>query len=83
MRTAEAAYAAVGCEGMARVDFFLERGTDRLYVNEINTIPGFTSISMFPRMCATGGLAFPALLDRLLELALERHRRQATVRFEK
>ncbi len=83
MRTAEAAYAAVGCEGMARVDFFLERGTDRLYVNEINTIPGFTSISMFPRMCATGGLAFPALLDRLLDLALERHRRQATVRFEK
>ncbi len=83
MRTAEAAYAVVGCEGMARVDFFLERGTGRLYVNEINTIPGFTSISMFPRMCATGGLAFPALLDRLLELALERHRRQATVRFEK
>jgi D-alanine-D-alanine ligase len=83
MRTAEAACAAVGCEGMARVDFFIERGTGRLYVNEINTIPGFTSISMFPRMCATGGLAFPALLDRLLELALERYRRQATVRFEK
>ena len=83
MRTAEAAYAAVGCEGMARVDFFLEIGTGRLYVNEINTLPGFTSISMFPRMCATGGLAFPALLDRLFELALERHRRQSTVRFEK
>jgi D-alanine-D-alanine ligase len=83
MRTAEAAYAAVGCEGMARVDFFLERGTGRLYVNEINTIPGFTSISMFPRMCATGGLAYPELLDRLLGLAMERHRGRATVRFEK
>ena len=83
MRTAEAAYAAVGCEGMARVDFFLERGTGRLYVNEINTIPGFTSISMFPRMCAAGGLAYPELLDLLVELAVERHRRRATVRFEK
>jgi D-alanine-D-alanine ligase len=83
MRTAEAAYAAVGCEGMARIDFFLERGTGRLFVNEINTIPGFTSISMFPRMCATGGLAYPELLDQLLELAIERHRERATVRFEK
>jgi D-alanine-D-alanine ligase len=83
MRTAEAAYAAVGCEGMARIDFFLERGTGRLFVNEINTIPGFTSISMFPRMCATGGLAYPELLDLLLELAIERHRERATVRFEK
>ena len=68
---------------MARVDFFLERGTDRVAVNEINTIPGFTSISMFPRMCATGGLSYPALLDRLLELAMERHRRRATIRVEK
>jgi D-alanine-D-alanine ligase len=68
---------------MARVDFFLERGTDRLFVNEINTIPGFTSISMFPRMCAAGGLAYPELLDLLVELAVERHRRRATVRFEK
>lgn len=83
MRTAEAAYAAVACEGMARVDFFLERGTGRLYVNEINTIPGFTSISMFPRMCATGGLAYPDLLDLLLDLALERHRERATLRYEK
>jgi len=73
----------VGCDGMARVDFFLEHGTGRLYVNEINTIPGFTSISMFPRMCATGGLAYPDLLDRLLELAMERHCRRATVRYEK
>jgi D-alanine-D-alanine ligase len=83
MQTAEAAYAAVGCEGMARVDFFLERGSGRLYVNEINTIPGFTSISMFPRMCAAGGLAYPELLDLLVGLAVERHRRRATVRFEK
>jgi D-alanine-D-alanine ligase len=83
MRTAEAAYAAVGCEGMARVDSFLERGTGRLFVNEINTIPGFTSISMFPRMCATGGLAYPELLDLLIDLAMERHRARASVRFER
>ncbi len=83
MRLAEAAYEAVRCEGMARVDFFLERGTGRLFVNEINTIPGFTSISMFPRMCATGGLAYPELLDLLLDLAMERHQARATVRFER
>ena len=83
MSRAGRAYAVVGCEGMARVDFFLERGTDRLYVNEINTIPGFTSISMFPRMCAVAGMAYPELLDTLIGLALERHRLRSTVRFEK
>jgi D-alanine-D-alanine ligase len=83
MRAAEAAYAAVRCEGMARVDFFLERGTGQLFLNEINTIPGFTSISMFPRMCEASGLLYPQLLDRLIELALERDAEKKTVRYEK
>ena len=83
MRMAEAAYAAVRCEGMARVDFFLERGTGALFVNEINTIPGFTSISMFPRMCAASGLAYRALLDELIRLATERETVRRSVRYEK
>ena len=72
MRTAEGAYSAVRCEGMARVDFFLERGTNALFLNEINTIPGFTNISMFPRMCEASGLADPDLLETLIHLALDR-----------
>jgi D-alanine-D-alanine ligase len=83
MRTAESAYAAVRCQGMARVDFFLEKETDRIFLNEINTIPGFTSISMFPRMCEAGGLAYPRLLDTLIDLALARDTERKTVRFEK
>ncbi len=83
MRLAEAAYASVGCEGMARVDFFVERESGRMYVNEINTIPGFTSISMFPRMCAASGLPYPRLLDALLDLALDRHRLRAGIRYER
>jgi D-alanine-D-alanine ligase len=78
---AVACYRAVECEGMARVDFFLEEGTGRLYVNEINTIPGFTSISMFPRMWEASGLPFSRLLDRLIELALERHRARKSTRY--
>jgi D-alanine-D-alanine ligase len=78
-RLAVACYQAVECEGMARVDFLLENATGRLYINEINTIPGFTSISMFPKMWEASGLPYSALIDRLIELALERRRsRQAT-----
>ena len=62
---------AVGCEGLARVDFFVMPG-DRVVVNEINTMPGFTPTSMFPRMWAASGLDYPALVDRLLQLALAR-----------
>ena len=83
MRSAETAYAAVRCEGMARVDFFLERGTGELFVNEINTIPGFTSISMFPRMCEASGLPYARLLDTLIELALARDAEKKTVRYER
>ncbi|MCS7011731.1 MAG: D-alanine--D-alanine ligase A, partial [Anaerolineales bacterium] len=56
----------------ARVDFFLERETGQVWVNEINTIPGFTSISMYPKLWEASGLPYPALIDRLIELALER-----------
>jgi D-alanine-D-alanine ligase len=68
-----AAFKALACSGMARVDFFLEKGTNRLYVNEINTIPGFTEISMYAKLWAVSGLAFPRLLERLIELGFARH----------
>jgi D-alanine-D-alanine ligase len=82
-RLAVECYQAVGCEGMARVDFLLEASTGKLYINEINTIPGFTSISMFPKMWEHAGLAFPKLLDRLIELALERHKAKLATRFSR
>ena len=74
-------YRAVSCEGMARVDFLLESATGKLYLNEINTIPGFTSISMYPKMWEQTGLSFSALLDRLIELALERQEARKATRF--
>jgi D-alanine-D-alanine ligase len=74
-------YEACECEGMSRVDFLLDSATDQLYINEINTIPGFTSISMYPKMWAHAGLSFPQLLDRLIELALERHAEKKATRF--
>jgi len=80
-RLAVECYRAVECEGMARVDFLLEAATGRIYINEINTIPGFTSISMFPKMWEHSGISFSALIDRLIELALDRHQRQKATRF--
>ncbi|MGA7240482.1 MAG: D-alanine--D-alanine ligase family protein [Bryobacteraceae bacterium] len=74
-------YRAVECEGMGRVDFLLEAATDKLYINEINTIPGFTSISMYPKMWEHSGIRFSALLDQLIELALDRHKRKKATRF--
>ena len=68
---AERAYRAMGCEGMARVDFFVESGTGRVLLNEINTIPGFTTISMYPKLMEHAGVPFPDLCDRLVELAFE------------
>lgn len=67
------AFAAIGGAGLARVDFLLE-GEDGLYVNEINTLPGFTSISMYPRLWGLSGVPLPKLVDRLVRIALERHR---------
>jgi D-alanine-D-alanine ligase len=72
-RIARAAFEAIDAAGMARVDFFLERGTDRLLLNEINTIPGFTPTSVYAELWATSGLPYEELLDRLVELALDRH----------
>jgi D-alanine-D-alanine ligase len=80
-RTAVSAYKALQCEGMSRVDFLLESNTGKLYINEVNTIPGFTSISMYPKMWEHSGLPYPKLLDRLLELALQRHERKKSLRF--
>jgi D-alanine-D-alanine ligase len=78
-RLAVESYRAVECEGMARVDLLMESATGKFFINEINTVPGFTSISMFPKMWEAAGIPYPALIDRLIELALERHReRQAT-----
>lgn len=76
-RLAILAYQAIDCAGMARVDFLLERGTGTIYLNELNTIPGFTSISMYPRLWEASGLPYPKLLDRLIELAMERHAQTA------
>jgi len=82
-RLAVECYRAVGCEGLARVDFFLEQSTGKLLINEINTIPGFTSISMFPKMWEHRGLPMPKLLDRLIELALERRRTRESLRYSR
>lgn len=71
------AFRAIDCTGLARVDFFLERDGERLLVNEINTMPGFTAASMFPRLWEASGLALPELLDRLIALALDRHAARA------
>ena len=80
-RLAVEAFRAIDCAGMARVDFFLEKKTGKIYVNEINTIPGFTAISMYPRMWEASGLSYPRLIDRLIELALERHREKTRTRY--
>jgi len=69
---AVSAFKAIDCAGMARVDFFVEKTTGEIFINEINTTPGFTSISMFPKLWEASGLPYTQLLDRLVELALER-----------
>jgi D-alanine-D-alanine ligase len=66
-------FRALDLAGMARVDFFVERGTDHVYINEVNTLPGFTSISMYPMLWEASGIPLPELVDRLVQLALERH----------
>jgi len=79
-RLAIAAFKAIDAAGMARVDFLLARESGMLYLNELNTIPGFTTISMYSKMWAASGLPYPALLDRLIALALERHREKQQLR---
>ena len=67
------AFRCLECRGMARVDFFLEKRTGRIYMNEVNTIPGFTSISMYPKLWEATGVSYRELIDRLIELALAEH----------
>jgi D-alanine-D-alanine ligase len=66
------AFQITDCAGMARVDFLINRDTQAVYLNEINTIPGFTKISMFPKLWEASGLPYPALIEKLIDLALER-----------
>ena len=74
-------FRALECLGMARVDFFLEHRTGRILLNEINTIPGFTSISMYPKLWEASGLSYRNLLDRLIELALAQHREKQRTKY--
>ena len=69
-------FQVLDCLGMARVDFFLDRGDGSVYVNELNTIPGFTTISVYPKLWEVSGLSYTDLISRLLELAMERHRQR-------
>jgi D-alanine-D-alanine ligase len=74
------AFAALELEGMARVDFLLDRGSGAVFVNEVNTIPGFTRISMYPKLWEASGVSYRELVDRLIALAFERHRRRQGLR---
>ena len=79
-KTACAAYKVLDATGLARVDFFIDKDTKAVYLNEINTMPGFTSISMFPKMCEAAGLEFNSLVKLLLDEALEKYKtKQALV----
>jgi D-alanine-D-alanine ligase len=74
------AFKAIDGAGMARVDFLLARDSGVLYLNELNTIPGFTTISMYAKLWEASGLTYSALLDRLIDLAIERHRDKQQLR---
>jgi D-alanine-D-alanine ligase len=75
-------YMALGCSSMARVDFFLDKKTNKFYLNEINTLPGFTSISMYPKLWEVTGLKYSDLLDKLITLALDRHKKKLEIKTE-
>ncbi|MGD0791209.1 MAG: D-alanine--D-alanine ligase family protein [Terriglobales bacterium] len=72
-KLAIAAFQAVDCTGLARIDFLMDPKSRRIFVNEINTMPGFTSISMYPKLWAATGVSYPELIDRLIQLGIERH----------
>ena len=78
-----AAFCAVECSGLARVDFLMDPQSKKIYINEINTMPGFTSISMYPKLWAASGLAYPDLIDRLIRLAIERHAEKKKNRYSR
>jgi D-alanine-D-alanine ligase len=79
-KTAVQGYMALACSSLARVDFFLDKKTNEFYLNEINTLPGFTSISMYPKLWEATGLKYSDLLDKLIALALERHRNKMNIK---
>jgi D-alanine-D-alanine ligase len=82
-RIAATAFEALECEGMARIDLFLDRQSGQLLFNEANTIPGFTTISMYPKLWEASGLSYGALLSHLIDLALARHERKSRLKRER
>jgi D-alanine-D-alanine ligase len=80
---AMAAFKAIDCSGLGRVDFLLDPKTEKLYLNEINTMPGFTSISMYPKLWEASGIKYPELIDRLIQLGLERYAEKKRNRYTK
>jgi D-alanine-D-alanine ligase len=79
-KSAVTGFQALNCNAMARVDFFLDKKTNQFYLNEINTLPGFTSISMYPKLWEATGIKYRGLLDRLITLAFERHRAKSAIK---
>src|SRR4029077_17138850 len=73
-KIAQELFLLLECEGMTRVDLFLDKESQQIYFNEINTIPGFTQISMYPKLMAASGIAYPELLTHLVQLAIKRHK---------
>jgi D-alanine-D-alanine ligase len=78
-----AAFKAVDCSGLGRVDFLLDPKTEKIYLNEINTMPGFTSISMYPKLWGASGISYSELIDRLIQLGIERHKERKRNRYTK
>ena len=77
------AFQACDCSGLARVDFLMDPATEKIYLNEVNTMPGFTSISMYPKLWAASGIEYPELIGRLIDLGLERHAERKRNRYVK
>ena len=77
--TALAAFKILNCAGLARIDFFLDNQTNEYYLSEVNTIPGFTPISMYPKLWEATGISYSELLDRLIKLALDRHQEKSAI----
>jgi D-alanine-D-alanine ligase len=80
---AVAAFKAVDCAGLARVDFLLDPKTEKMYLNEINTMPGFTSISMYPKLWGATGVPYRELIDRLIQFGIERYEEKKRNRYSK
>jgi D-alanine-D-alanine ligase len=74
------AYQMLDLNGLARVDFFLDKNTNQYYINEVNTLPGFTEMSLYPKLWAASGVGYTQLLDRLIEFALQRYQERQGIR---